>query len=330
MFPVAEHVLSGKVVHGDQRGRLLGFPTANVRIAGPRVPRFGVYAGRLDGHPAAVSVGVRPTFGSDLEPMIEAYLLDFEGDLYGRHVCVELLEFIRGEEKFDSTEALVQQIQDDVALVHGVTSARRLAAVERVERAIDELAGGAMVVLDGSAIGHGVSHLVVAGDRADERAINRMAADARGLVSLAMPASRCDRLGLLEQPAGRHDSSGRSMALSFEARHGVTTGISARDRAVTVAAAIAPNATAHDVVVPGHVFPERAADGGVVETLDTPEAAVDLMKAAGMSAAAVLCAMLDDDGEIADREAAMRYAQVRRLTAVTPGDVLAYRRNGAG
>lgn len=319
-------LVTGEVVHGDQRGRLLGFPTANLRVRQDQLPRFGVYAGRLDGSPAAISVGVRPTFGEDLQPMLEAHVLDFSGDLYGQKVTVELLEFVRDEREFGDAETLVEQMRDDVRRVRGVIAAQDEGAEARVERAAERLAAGRMVVLDGSRVSQGVSHLVVAAEHADAAAINRMAADARGLVALVMTERHCAQLGLEPQREGRHPASGWPFTNSIEARHGVTTGISAQDRAVTVAAAIAPNATSADIVEPGHVFPVPAADGGVLQRPRHAEAAVDLARTAGLRPAIVICTMLADDGDIADRDAIVDYADRRGLEVLTLGDVLAHRR----
>jgi riboflavin kinase / FMN adenylyltransferase len=111
-------VLEGEVVHGDHRGRLLGFPTANLELArGIAMPARGIYAGRTLGRPAAVSIGVRPTFGDGLAPSVEVHVLGFDGDLYGRRLRVELVAFVRHEERFDSVDALVAQMADDVATV---------------------------------------------------------------------------------------------------------------------------------------------------------------------------------------------------------------------
>jgi riboflavin kinase/FMN adenylyltransferase len=120
-----EHTrISGVVVTGDARGRLLGFPTANLRIpAGRPLPRHGVYAGRALGRPAAVSIGVRPTFGDDLEPLVEVFLLDFEGDLYGRELTVELLERLRPERRFESIAELKDQMDRDVLAARRVYDA---------------------------------------------------------------------------------------------------------------------------------------------------------------------------------------------------------------
>jgi riboflavin kinase/FMN adenylyltransferase len=114
--PIA--VVRGVVVPGDRRGRLLGFPTANLRPGpGAELPPFGVYAGTAGGRPAAISIGVRPTYGDGLEPLLEAHLLDFAGDLYGSELEVVLLHRLRPELAFAGEQALIDQITADVAEV---------------------------------------------------------------------------------------------------------------------------------------------------------------------------------------------------------------------
>jgi riboflavin kinase / FMN adenylyltransferase len=108
--------LCGEVTHGDQRGRELGFPTANlVPQEEFACPGHGVYACLADGRPAAVSVGVRPTFKTGRGELIEAYLLDFDGDLYGQTLCIEFLARLRGERRFDTAAALIEQMHRDAA-----------------------------------------------------------------------------------------------------------------------------------------------------------------------------------------------------------------------
>jgi riboflavin kinase / FMN adenylyltransferase len=108
--------LRGQVIPGDQRGRELGFPTANLRPDPELVqPAHGVYACRVGALQAAVNVGVRPTFGAGMEVLVEAFLLDFAGDLYGEMITIELIERLRGEARFDDVEALVEQMHLDVA-----------------------------------------------------------------------------------------------------------------------------------------------------------------------------------------------------------------------
>jgi riboflavin kinase/FMN adenylyltransferase len=115
-FLGAPFQLRGEVVHGDQRGRELGFPTANLVPQETLVcPGHGVYACLANGRPAAVNVGVRPTFDTGRGELIEAYLLDFDGDLYGSELQLQFLDRLRGEKRFDSAEALVEQMHLDVA-----------------------------------------------------------------------------------------------------------------------------------------------------------------------------------------------------------------------
>jgi riboflavin kinase / FMN adenylyltransferase len=113
--------LSGEVTRGDARGRELGFPTANiVPEEALACPGHGVYACLADGRPAAVSIGVRPTFGTGRGELIEAFVLDFDGDLYGSQLRLEFLERLRGERRFESPEALIEQMHRDVALTREI------------------------------------------------------------------------------------------------------------------------------------------------------------------------------------------------------------------
>jgi riboflavin kinase/FMN adenylyltransferase len=119
-------IVCGEVVRGAQVGRALGFPTANLRLGSEFADlRFGVYAGRALSRPAAISIGVRPTFGEGLEPLLEAHILDFDGDLYGQPLAVELLAYLRGEARFANAEDLRHQITADVRMVREVWSGLR-------------------------------------------------------------------------------------------------------------------------------------------------------------------------------------------------------------
>jgi riboflavin kinase/FMN adenylyltransferase len=124
-FLGAPFQLRGEVVHGDQRGRELGFPTANLIPDDALVcPGHGVYACLADGRPAAVNIGVRPTFDTGRGELIEAYILDFEGDLYGRELRLEFLSRLRGERRFQSAEELVEQMHRDVEKTREIVAAR--------------------------------------------------------------------------------------------------------------------------------------------------------------------------------------------------------------
>lgn len=116
--------LSGEVVHGDERGRELGFPTANlIPNDALACPGHGVYACLANGNPAAVSIGVRPTFKTGRGELIEAYLLDFEGDLYGSELRLEFLERLRGERRFQDPESLIEQMHRDVSRTREIAAA---------------------------------------------------------------------------------------------------------------------------------------------------------------------------------------------------------------
>jgi riboflavin kinase/FMN adenylyltransferase len=114
--------LSGTVVRGDRRGRLLGFPTANLSTPVPVDVPFGVYAAVALGRPAAASIGVRPTYGAGLEPRAEVFVLDFDGDLYGSRLTVELVSRLRGELRFAEEAALMAQMHRDVAAVREIVT----------------------------------------------------------------------------------------------------------------------------------------------------------------------------------------------------------------
>ena len=121
----APFTMTGLVAHGDKRGRTLGFPTANlIPPEGFVVPGHGVYAACADGHPAAVNVGVRPQFQTGRGELIEAYLLDFDGDLYGKRLPIHFLKRLRGERRFPSIEALVEQMSRDVEEVRALLPSR--------------------------------------------------------------------------------------------------------------------------------------------------------------------------------------------------------------
>jgi riboflavin kinase/FMN adenylyltransferase len=117
--------VTGTVVHGEKRGRELGFPTANIRLGAEAAEglAYGVYSARVLGHAAAVSIGVRPTFGDGLEPLLEAHIIDFAGDLYGREITVELLDYVRPELRFTSVDQLVEQMDADIATVRETVGA---------------------------------------------------------------------------------------------------------------------------------------------------------------------------------------------------------------
>jgi len=168
--------------------------------------------------------------------------------------------------------------------------------------------------------------LVIPAQMATPEAINFMATHGRGLICLSLPGSRIDALGLpLMSPknSSRHETA---FTMSIEAREGVTTGISAHDRARTVAVAIDPTRGAADIATPGHVFPLRARDGGVLVRAGHTEAAVDVSRLAGLNPSGVICEIMNDDGTMARLPDLVAFAQRHNLKIGTISDLIAYRR----
>lgn len=168
-----------------------------------------------------------------------------------------------------------------------------------LEQALKALGEGRMVVLTGDRLRGGDIDFCLAARHVTPEAINFMALHGRGLVCLAITPARAVRLGIELINAGRDNQSGRPHGRSIEASTGVSTGISAADRARTIAVAVADGATASDLVSPGHVFPLITAQGGVAERPGAAEAAVELCRRAGAGDAAVICSIMRDDGEMA-------------------------------
>ena len=168
-----------------------------------------------------------------------------------------------------------------------------------LEPAIAALAAGKIVVLTGDRLRGGDIDFAVAAKYADAAAINFMATHGRGLICLALTPAHALRLGIGLINPGAARQSGRPHGRSIEAREGVSTGISAADRARTVAVAIAEGASSDDLVSPGHVFPLIAAPGGTAERPAALEAAIELTRRAGAGEAAVLCSIMRDDGDMA-------------------------------
>ena len=168
-----------------------------------------------------------------------------------------------------------------------------------LEPALKALAAGKIVVLTGDRLRGGDIDFAMAARHADAAAINFMATHGRGLICLALTSTHALRLGIGLINPGAARQSGRPHGRSIEAREGVSTGISAADRAATIAVAMADGASADDLVSPGHVFPLIAAAGGITERPAALEAAIELTRRAGAGEAAVICSIMRDDGEMA-------------------------------
>lgn len=168
-----------------------------------------------------------------------------------------------------------------------------------LQQAISKFAAGEVIVLTGDRIRAGDIDLAVSARLVTPEAINFMATHGRGLICLAITPARAVKLGIGLINPGMERQSGRPFGRSIEARQGISTGISAADRARTVQVAISEDATADDLVSPGHVFPLIAAPGGLSERQAAVEGAIELSLRAGVGDAAVICSIMRDDGEMA-------------------------------
>lgn len=167
------------------------------------------------------------------------------------------------------------------------------------DAALEAIAAGRIVVVSGDRLRGGDIDLMIAARHVTPEAINFMATHGRGLICLSVTPEHAERLGLTLVNPGTARQTGRPFARSIEAGHGVSTGISAADRAHTVQVAIADGASHADIHSPGHVFPLIARGGGVLERAAACEASIDLARLAGAGDAAVICSILRDDGEMA-------------------------------
>jgi 3,4-dihydroxy 2-butanone 4-phosphate synthase/GTP cyclohydrolase II len=195
-----------------------------------------------------------------------------------------------------------------------------------VEEAIDDIQSGRMVVVVDSPDRENEGDLVVAAQHVTADAVNFMATHARGLVCLALEEGRCDELGLYPMTTHNETPLGTAFTVSVEARTGVSTGISAADRAHTIRVAIDPATKAGDLVQPGHVFPLRARGYGVLERMGQTEASVDLARLAGLVPAGVICEIMNEDGTMARVPDLAAYCVRHGLKMITVSDLVAYRR----
>ena len=195
-----------------------------------------------------------------------------------------------------------------------------------IEEALEDIREGKMIVVCDGEDRENEGDLVMAAQFATPEAINFMAKEARGIICLALTPERCDELGLDLMSAKNESPFETAFTVSIEAREGVTTGTSAHDRARTIQVAIDPGSGSDAVVVPGHVFPLKAREGGVLERAGHTEASVDLARLAGVIPAGVICEVMNDDGTMARVTDLIPYTERHDLKMITVADLIAYRR----
>ena len=198
-------------------------------------------------------------------------------------------------------------------------------AISPIEEIIEEARQGRMYILVDHEDRENEGDLVIPAQAADAAAINFMATHGRGLICLTLPAERIEELGL--PMMAMHNSSRHETAftVSIEAREGVTTGISAADRALTVATAINPDCTSADIATPGHVFPLRARRGDVLVRAGHTEAGCDVSRLAGHYPSSVICEIMKEDGTMARLPDLVDYAKTHGLKIGTIADLITYR-----
>jgi 3,4-dihydroxy 2-butanone 4-phosphate synthase/GTP cyclohydrolase II len=199
-------------------------------------------------------------------------------------------------------------------------------AFSSIDEALEDVRAGKMVVVCDAEDRENEGDLTLAAQFATPENINFMAREGRGLICLALTAQRCDELGLDLMAAKNESAFETAFTISVEAREGVTTGISAHDRAHTIQVAIDPRSKPDDLVQPGHVFPLKARSGGVLERTGQTEAGVDLARLAGLIPAAVICEIMNDDGTMARVKDLIPYCERHALKMITVADLIKYRR----
>ena len=198
-------------------------------------------------------------------------------------------------------------------------------AISPVEDIVADMRAGKIVILVDEEDRENEGDLVLAADHVTPEAINFMARFGRGLICLTLTRDRCERLKLPPMVPRNGTKMGTAFTVSIEAAEGVTTGISAADRARTVQAAVAPDAKAEDLVQPGHIFPLQAVEGGVLMRAVHTEAGCDLAAMAGCTPAAVICEIMKDDGTMARLPDLQVFAAEHGLKIGTIADLIHYR-----
>ncbi|HOT83868.1 MAG TPA: 3,4-dihydroxy-2-butanone-4-phosphate synthase, partial [Candidatus Defluviicoccus seviourii] len=203
-----------------------------------------------------------------------------------------------------------------------VTRSEQFSAIEAI---IEDARNGRMFILVDDENRENEGDLVIPAHMCTPEAINFMARYGRGLICLALSRERVNHLKLPLMPRRHESRHETAFTVSIEAREGVTTGISASDRARTVMVAIDPAKGPGDIVSPGHVFPLEARDGGVLVRAGHTEAAVDIARLAGLNPSGVICEIMNDDGTMARTPDLLRFAERHRLKIATIADLIAYR-----
>ncbi|MGV6840476.1 MAG: 3,4-dihydroxy-2-butanone-4-phosphate synthase, partial [Planktomarina sp.] len=208
----------------------------------------------------------------------------------------------------------------------GPVESQNAEVISPIEDIIEDARNGRMFILVDHEDRENEGDLVIPAQMATPDAINFMATYGRGLICLTLPGERVDQLGLPLMASSNSSRHETAFTVSIEAREGVSTGISAHDRARTVSVAIDAAKGAADIATPGHVFPLRARDGGVLVRAGHTEAAVDISRLAGLNPSGVICEIMNEDGTMSRLPDLIAFAQMHGLKIGTISDLIAYRR----
>ncbi len=196
-----------------------------------------------------------------------------------------------------------------------------------IEEAIDEIRRGRIVILTDDKDRENEGDLCMAAEKVTPEAVNFMATHGRGLICLTLTEERVRHLGLAMMVSDNTSPFGTAFTVSIDSARGITTGISAADRAKTILDSIADDAKPQDLATPGHIFPLRARNGGVLVRAGQTEGSVDLARLAGLKPAGVICEIMKDDGTMARQPDLMRFAKKHKLKVVTNADLIQFRLN---
>ncbi|HJP93547.1 MAG TPA: 3,4-dihydroxy-2-butanone-4-phosphate synthase [Pyrinomonadaceae bacterium] len=198
-------------------------------------------------------------------------------------------------------------------------------AIATIEQAVADIRDGRMIIIVDDEDRENEGDLVCAAEKITPEIINFMARHARGLICLPLTEERCDELHLTTQVADNTSYLGTAFTISIDARRGITTGISAADRATTILVAVDPNSRPQDLARPGHIFPLRAKNGGVLVRPGQTEASVDIARIAGLYPAGVICEIMNEDGTMSRMPELEAFAAEHNLKMITVADLVRYR-----
>ena len=197
--------------------------------------------------------------------------------------------------------------------------------LSKIEEAVQDIKNGRMIIIVDDEDRENEGDLVFAAEKAMPEMINFMATHGRGLICLPLTEDRCDYLQLPPQTQENTSSMGTAFTISIEAKEGVTTGISAADRAKTILTAVHPDTKPSDLARPGHIFPLRAKNGGVLVRVGQTEASVDMARIAGLDPSAIVCEIMNDDGTMARMPELEVFAEKHKLKIISVADLVRYR-----